>query len=195
MPDVPTPDAPASTVPVTPVVAPVESAPASAAPKWEGEFDPERAARLVENLRTESTGYKSELAEVKAKLTAFEAAQMSEAEKLAARATSAETELATLRREKSVSDAIRKHGLSDDAAELLTGNTAEEIDARAAKLAALIPAKPAETDPLPPTLPIPGNGSDPAAVSQLTREEVERLSPAQVMEAYRAGRLRSIGGK
>ncbi|GAA2609575.1 hypothetical protein SMC26_39415 [Actinomadura fulvescens] len=197
MSDTPTVPSETPTVPAAPAapVEPATAAPTEDGPKWDGEFDAGRAARLIANLREESKGYKSELAEVKAKLAEREQAEMSEAEKLAQRATQAESELAKVRRDLAVNAAIRKHGLSENAAELLTGETAEEIDARAEKLAALIPAKTDADTPLPATLPIPGNGADPAAVSQLTREDVERMSPAQVMEAYRAGRLRNIGGK
>lgn len=200
MPDAPKTDAP--TIPAdTPAPAPADPgtpAPAPAAPKWEGEFDPERAARLVANLREELADYKSKHGTAQAKLTEYERAQMSDAEKLTAERDSALSELTQLRREMNVSAALRKHGLSDEMAEFLTGDTADEIEARAAKLASAIPAKPADDiaeTQLPHTLPVPGNGGDPAAVRQLTHEEVENLSPAQVMEAYRAGRLRNIGGK
>lgn len=195
------PDAP-NTEPVTPAApegtapsAPAPTAPVGSAPKWDGDFDPERAARLVENLRTEVEGLKAKNTEATAKLSEYEQAQMSEAEKAAQRAASAEAELAKVRRELAVSAAIRKHGLSDDDAEWLSGETAEEIDAKAAKLAQRLPAKPAETAPLPATLPVPGHGGDPAATRQLTREEVAGMSSAELLAAYRAGRMREIGGK
>lgn len=189
MSDAPNTDAPA--VPADGGATP----PADAAPKWEGDFDPERAARLIANVREEAKGYKSALSEVQTKLAAFEQAQLSEAEKLAQRASTAETELSKARRELAVRDALTDHGLPKSAARFLTGETAEEIADAAKAFAELSGAKPADTNALPPTLPIPGNGSDPAAVSQLTREDAEKLSPAQLMEAYRAGRLRNIGGR
>lgn len=191
------PDAPNTDAPVVPADTPppATAPPADAGPKWDGAFDPDRAARLVANLRDESAGYKSALSEVQAKLAEFETAQMSEAEKLAQRATTAEGELKALRRDKAVSDALRKHALTDDDAEFLTGETAEEIDAKAAKYAARAGSKPAQDETPPHLLPVPGNGTDPSATRQLSREEIAGMSNADLMTAYRAGRMRDIGGK
>lgn len=196
MSDVPNTDAPAVPADNVPAVpADTGTTPVDNAPKWEGDFDPERAARLVANLRGDNDALKAKFTEAQAKLTEYEQAQMSDMEKLTARATAAESELANLTRKLAVADALRKHGLSDDDAEWLTGDTAEEIDARAAKLAARGGSKPAEDNPLPPTLPVPGNGTDPASVAQLTRAQFEALSPADQLAAYREGRTRNIGGK
>lgn len=184
----PAPAAPAAPAPAP--AAPAETAPANA-PKWDGDFDPARAAQLVANLREEIKGLKDKYGDAQAKLTEYQQSNMSDAEKIAARVQAAESELATLRREKAVSDALRTHSLSDAAAKLLTGTSPEEINEQAAALAALIPAKQAEG--LPPTLPVPGNGSDPSAVSQLTREQFDALSPAERMAAYRAGRIAGLG--
>lgn len=57
--------------------------------------------------------------------------------------------------------AARKHSLSDDVLEFLTGTTEEAIEAQAAKLAAL---KPTSTDPVTPrviTAPVPTGGVTP----------------------------------
>lgn len=195
------PDAP-NTEPVTPAApegttpsAPAPTAPVGSAPKWDGDFDPERAARLVENLRTEVEGLKAKNTEATAKLTQYEQAQLTEAEKLTQRASSAESELAKVRRDLAVRDALEAHGLPKEAARFLTGETAEEIADAAKAFAALNPAKPAEAAPLPATLPVPGHGGDPAATRQLTREEVAGMSSAELLAAYRAGRMREIGGK
>lgn len=164
-----------------------------AAPKWDGDFDPDRAARLVANLREEAKGYKSQLAEVQAKLTEYERSQMSEQERIAEEARSAQEQLVATRREL----AMLKYGLPEKALKFLNGASPEEIDAQAQELAETfgVSAKSESAQKMPPTLPVPGNGSDPSAVRQLTREEVERMSPAELLEAYRAGRLRDIGGK
>jgi hypothetical protein len=199
MSDAPNTDAPAvpASAPAdTPAPADAGAPPADSAPKWDGEFDAERAAKLIANLRDEAKGYKSQLSEVQTKLSQHEQAQMTELEKAVQRATSAETELSKVRREKAVSEALRDHGLPKSAARFISGETAEEITEAAKAFAELSnAAAPPEGDTLPPTLPIPGNGSDPSAVRQLTREEAEKLPPAQLLEAYRAGRLRSIGGR
>ena len=180
------------------VVEPGASAPApaaqpEAAPKWDGEFDPERAARLVANLREEAKGYKAQLAEVQARLTEYERSQMSEQERIAEEARAAQEQLVATRREL----AMLKYGLPEKALKFLNGASPEEIDAQAQELAETfgVSAKSESAQEMPPTLPVPGNGSDPSAVRQLTREEAARMSPAELMEAYRAGRLRDIGGK
>jgi hypothetical protein len=190
-PAAPAAPAPAPAAPAAP--APAPAAPAGNAPEWDGPFDADRAARLIANLREENKGLKTQYGDAQAKLTRYEQSSMSEAEQLAARVQSTERELETLRREKAVSDAMRTHKLSDDLAELLTGKTADEISAQAAKLAAHVTAKPADASALPSTLPVPGNGGDPAAVSQLTLEQFNAMSPADQMAAYRAGRLRNLG--
>lgn len=51
-----TPDA--APAPAAPAAAPVADAPAASAPRFDGEFDAERAAKLVENLRTEVASLK-----------------------------------------------------------------------------------------------------------------------------------------
>lgn len=186
------PAAPAAPAVPAAQVAPVVPA-AGTAPQWEGEFDPARAARLVENLRTESNAHKAALTAAQAKVAEFEQAQMSEQDKVAQRAQAAETRLAETYRKL----AMVSHKLPENAAEFLTATSPEDIEAQAKRLAATFPTQSAGTppEPLPPTLPIPGNGSDPAATSQLSREDFDRLSPPEQMAAYRAGRTRSIGGK
>jgi hypothetical protein len=127
------------------------------APKWEGNFDPDRAARLVENLR-------AELAETKSKLKTREDAEKSEAQKLAERAEAAEKELA---QERKVS-AVKAHKLPASLAPYLTGSTAAEIEASAKALAEELGIHPGAeaTEALPgrprPRL-VPGNGSDDGA--------------------------------
>lgn len=165
---------------------------AGTAPKWEGEFDPERAARLVENLRNESKAHKDALAAAQAKIAEFEQANMSEQEKIAQRAQDAETRLADAHRKL----AALTHKLPENAIKFLTASTPDEIDAQAKELASAFPAPAADsTNSLPPTLPIPGNGSDPAGTAQLTREQFDALSPQERMKAYREGRTRNIGGR
>lgn len=197
MPDAPTPNTPTEGTPApatgqepTPAQTP-PAQPTQPAQTWQGEYDPERAARLVDNLRTEAQGYKTEIATLREKVAGFEQAQLSDAEKLTQRAESAETELVTARREA----VMLRHGLPDEAAELMSGTTVEEINARAEKLKGLFGTRQTqEPEPLPSTLPIPGNGADPQAVSQLTREQFEAMSPPEQMAAYRAGRLKNITG-
>lgn len=180
-------------VPAVPADAGTTPPVAPATPTWEGEFDPERAARLVENLRAESKARQDALTAAQAKVAEFEQAQMSEQDKVAQRAQAAEAQLAETYRKL----AMVSHKLPEAASEFLTATSPEDIEAQAKRLAETFPTPAAgsPSEPLPPTLPIPGNGSDPAATSQLSREAFERLSPPEQMAAYRAGRTRDIGGK
>lgn len=195
-PPVNAPAAPVENAPAVPVDVPADP-PANDAPKWDGDFDADRAARLVANLRAEVADYKTKFSAANEKITAFEQAQMTDIEKASKRAEDAETALREMTRRAAVADALRKHGLSDDDAEWLTGDTAEEIDARAARVAERMGSKPTpgKSAGVPPTLPIPGNGGEPAGTNQLTLEEFNALSPRARMEAYRAGRARDIGGR
>ena len=176
---------------------PAQSPETPAAPKWDGDLDPERVARLVANVREEAKSYKdkahtlaSELEEARAKLAQYEEAQMSEAEKLAKRAESAEKELATMRRELAVRDALTEYGLPKEAARFLSGETPEEIAEAAKAFAAIATTKPPETKALPSTLPVPGNGADPAeAVAQITEKDLDQMTPAEIVKARQEGRL------
>lgn len=92
-------------------------------------------------------------AEFRAQLDKIEQANLSELEKAQQRAEAAEKAL-----EAKESEALRltiaaKHGLTGDAAELLYGNTPEELESRAARIAALtkVPGGPV----------IPGQGTVP----------------------------------
>lgn len=129
--------------------------PADVKPRtFEGDFDEEKAKRLIANLDSEIATLKGRVSEVESERDEFKAAaektgtDRDEAlAKALERAETAERDLA-----------IRKHNLPDDVvaefADYLTGS-AEEVDAKAAKLAArLAPAKESsdsdeekETDP------------------------------------------------
>lgn len=98
------------------------------APQWDGDFDPDRAARLVANLR-------GELAETKGRLNEHEDAQKTEYQRLTDRAAKAEQELADARTEIVRNRIAIKHGLDPELAEMLSG-TEQEMEARAAKLVA-----------------------------------------------------------
>ncbi|MBB6400510.1 hypothetical protein BKA00_007424 [Actinomadura coerulea] len=147
----------------------------------------------MENLRGDVQSTKDALAAAQAKVAQYEQAQMSDQEKTAQALSATETQLAETYREL----AALRHSLPADLAEFLTATKPEEIDAQAKRLAERIPAQPstASAPTLPPTLPVPGNGSDPAATGQLTREQFDALTPPQRMAAYREGRTRDIGGR
>ena len=74
----------------------------------------------------------------------------------------------------------------------LRGSTKEEIEAHAATLSTLIANPQAPRGPL---VPSEGSGSDaPAGVSQITDAVLATMTPQQINEARRAGRLNKILG-
>lgn len=98
---------------------------------FEGDFDAPRAQALITKLR-------EELKEAKA-ATAAETEKAQAASKALAKAEAAAKEAVEragkAERDLMVEKAVRKHDLDDDVIEFLTGETAEEIDAKAEKLA------------------------------------------------------------
>jgi hypothetical protein len=142
------------------------------APKttFSGDFDPERAARLIDNLRGEIADLKKDLGTARTALQEREDAEKSEAQKIADRAAAAEKAAADAKRALLIERATRKHSLPEDVVEFLTGDTEEEIEAKAARLASLgAPKKDGEETP-PADLPgkpkadlVPGHGGEETA--------------------------------
>lgn len=143
--------------------APNDSAPTDGkTPGWEGEFDPDRAARLVNNLREESKKSKDELAELRKKLAEKEDAEKSELQRIQERAERAEAELNQTRSALLVAEVAKEYGVPAD---LLTGSTREEIEVKAKALAewagaAKRPADDVPGKPKPRLVPGVGGGSD-----------------------------------
>ena len=102
--------------------------------EFDGEFDADRAKTLIENLRAEIAGLKDE----KKALTA----QVVDGQALTERAEAAEKAAQDATRALHVNRALSKHQLADDYSDFLTGDTEEEIFARAERLAGL--GRPAE---------------------------------------------------
>lgn len=100
-------------------------------PGWEGDFDEDRAKRLVTNLREETKKTKDELAELRKKLHEKEDAEKSEYQRLQERAERAESELNETRSALLVAEVSKEYGVP---AELLTGKDREEIEAKAKAL-------------------------------------------------------------
>jgi FtsZ-binding cell division protein ZapB len=107
--------------------------------KFSGEFDAERASRLIENLRSEVSSLKEERNTLKGEKDKREDAEKTELDRLKDRIASAENETKEARRALHVSKAQAKHGLSDEEAEeFLSGlDDEEQILARAERLAGL----------------------------------------------------------
>lgn len=102
-------------------------------PPWGDDFDAERAWRLVQNLRTELADVKGDRDAIKTERDDLKKGAGSESEKIAA----AEQRAAEAERALHVERAIRKHPDLADFADLLTGDTEEEVLAKADRLAAI----------------------------------------------------------
>lgn len=111
----------------------------SKAPTWNGDFDAERAARLVENLRADLKKKDADLADLKSKV-----GESGKTEKtLQERLDALESRAAKAERDLIVATAAKKHSIPDDLVDLLKGDTAEEIH-KAAEALAKFAKKPAE---------------------------------------------------
>src|SRR5690606_11601553 len=172
------------------------TSPTGKAPKWDGDFDPERAARLVENLRGDNESLKAKLAELSAKLGEKEEAEKSEFEKLQSRAQKAEEELQRLRTEALVAKAAVKFGIPDELAEFITGSTEEEIFERAERLAQHAAARKAAEMPgrRKPRL-VPGDTGAESGSEPISRDDLARMSPEEIRKARLDGRLDHLLGK
>lgn len=143
----------------------------------------ERAARKAAEKEREA---------LSARLKEFEDRDKSEAEKLAERAAAAEAERDALK-----ADAIRARvaltkGIPADLMDRLRGSSEEEVAADADRLMAVIASS---TKPLPRGAVDQGE-RDKGGVSQLGRDDLSRMSPAEIEAARKAGRFdRLMAGK
>jgi hypothetical protein len=168
----PEPDADEAAPAAPPAEAPLPADAEPAAQKWDGDFDPERAARLVSSLR-------KELTDAKGKLRAREEADMTEVQKLTARAETAERELAEARTANLRTTVAAKFGLPPDLAAFLTASDEATMTAQAETLAKnAVPAAPPDGFPGRPVPrmtpgyavhPDTDNGFDPVAVAKAAR--------------------------
>ncbi|WIM94814.1 hypothetical protein ACTOB_006868 [Actinoplanes oblitus] len=130
--------------------------PSGQVPQWEGDFDPERAARLVENLRRD-------LAEARAKAKT----PASEVAELKSQFDALKGELTQSRLDAAKADAIASACIPAHLAAYVSGSTPEEIKASAEKVAADFSVS-VDPDPIPgrpkPRL-TPGHATDDSAHS------------------------------
>ncbi|MCG5450809.1 hypothetical protein [Micromonospora hortensis] len=133
---------------------------------WHGEFDPERAGRLVAALR-------SDVAELKDRLAAKDA----ELGASAGRVAELEGEIRTRDLAQVRADVIRRHQIPEAAAEFVTGETAEDIEANAAKVASAFVATAPEAMPgLPRPALTPGRAANDAGNVYDPREVARRIA-------------------
>lgn len=160
--------------------------PAEKPAPWGADFDPDRAWKLIQNLRTDLDTIKSERDELKTERQAREDAKKSDQDKLTERLTATEQQFKDAQRALFVERALRKHAIPDELVDFLTGDTEEAITAKAEKLATLgkpapdanpdAPAPDADAAGRPTPALTPGHGGDapvpfdPAAIAKKARE-------------------------
>ncbi|UIW13422.1 scaffolding protein [Arthrobacter phage Amyev] len=115
---------------------------------WGEDFDAERAWKLVQNLRAERDALKSERDGLKTERDTLKAAKdaaadegKSELQKLQDRIAEIEKASAAKDRDLALQKVLRKHPDLEEFADLLTGDTEEELAAKAERLAAIGKAK------------------------------------------------------
>lgn len=180
------PTAPAPTdIPVLPAI------PAAPAPT-----PPTPAPAQETNWKAEAEKWESRSKANFDKATRFDAleeASKTEAQKLADRATAAEAKVTAFEAREQV--AAWKATVSTETGvpvAALAGSTLEDLQAHAAVLKTLITNPQAPRGPLVPT---EGTGSDaPPGVSQITDAVLATMTPQQINEARRAGRLNKLLG-
>ncbi|AYN59093.1 head scaffolding protein [Arthrobacter phage Yang] len=115
---------------------------------WGDDFDAERAWKLVQNLRTERDGLKAERDALKVERDTLATEKdsvategQSELQKLQARLDQIEKEAKQKDRDLALQKVLRNHPDLEEFADLLTGDTEEELAAKAERLAAIGKAK------------------------------------------------------
>lgn len=172
-----TPEPPAPTEPPQP---PAPTAPEP--PKRKTDWTGEEAAAEIEKVRAEAAEWRRKFREaepiVQAHNEAEEAAK-TELQRATDRAAEAERVAATREAELNVLRAAAKHGIPEEDYDLLGSGTPEELDARAARLAARYPSSTAPTPP-PSDRPVEGlrPGASPTPPAQPDYSYPESWRPA-----------------
>lgn len=125
--------------------------------------------------------------EAMAKVKAFEDAKKSESERLAEQLQQLKTEAATAKAEALRLRVAAASGLPADLHEFLVGDDEESVRAQAQKLMAATAAASAPRSPAPD----PTQGAKPGAAgsSQLTRADMARMTPQEIVAAQESGRF------
>lgn len=134
-------------------------------PKWDGDFDPDRAAKLVANLRSDLETAKNELKATREQLGEKEEAEKTEFQRIQDRATAAEQEANNAKLELMRLRVAKEHSLPDDLMEFLTGDSEEDLAAKAQRLAEYAAGPAAEVPGRPKPRLRPGTGEDPSTGS------------------------------
>lgn len=154
----------------TPNPDPVPAQPDGPKPPWgsDDQFQPDKAWRLIQNLRGEIDELKPKVA----KLRELEDADKTEAQKAADRAAEAEQRATRAEAQAARLDAAIRHGLTEEDLDLLDGVPADKVDERAKRLAERLAVT--RTDPKPSSRRQGGGNDRPRASVETGRELYEQ---------------------
>lgn len=158
-----------------------------AEPQGKAEIDWKAEARKWENR---AKAAKSDLEDA-AKWREYEASQKSEHEKLADQLAEAQALASEANAKLARYEIASLKGIPTEALDLLTGSSREDLEAQADKLLLLIAEQSKPKSPMPDELqgkPVTSQAG------QLTEADLKGMSPDQIMEAKKAGRLNDILG-
>lgn len=153
-------------------------------PQGNAEVDWKKEARKWEARAKEANALKEDAE----RWREYEQSQKSEHEKLAERLASAETTASEAVAKLIRYEVAAQKGIPADALDLLNGSTRDELEVAADKLLSLI------ADQSKPKLRPDTNQGQPAPsnVGQITRAELETMTPAEIMKAKAEGRLNDL---
>jgi hypothetical protein len=128
--------------------APAEGATGPEAPApWGEDFDPARAWKTIQAQRDEAKTLREELGKFRKAQQDAEEAEKTEAQKAAEQATKAEAQMKAAQREVWKLRAAVKHSLPEELAELLSGETEEDVQKVAERLAGYVTKATGEAGP------------------------------------------------
>jgi hypothetical protein len=107
-----------------------------------------------------------------------------------ARVKELEGELTKKERDLLATRIAAKHQLPETLAVRLQGDDADTLEADAVELAKLIAVPPAATSP--PSSGSPANGARPNSGSPITRDDLKKMTPQQIIEAKDSGKLKHL---
>jgi hypothetical protein len=169
-----------------------ESAPITTEPAPPAEPDKDwkaEAEKWKSLARKHEDNAKSVLSKAK-QFDEYAESQKTEQQKLADAAALAKADADAAKAELAIERAARRHGLKDEDLDLLgTHGTPEEIEQRAARLAARLKAAAPATD-----FGGGNRGSDTKKAPQLSRDDLKRMTPDAIVKAQADGRLNDLMG-
>lgn len=157
-------------------------------PDTESGQEPKYDQAYVQSLRNEAAKHRREAAANAAKLKEIEDANLSEAEKTRQRAEEAEARATKAEHALLRAKVAARHQLPELLADRLVGDDEAAMEADAKVLAKLITAPAASSGS-------PANGASNRGERQLTAEDVKKMSPEAISEAYAKGLFNNAIGR